>query len=169
MNLPVGRHVAFGLNHAQTGISVTQGTRKIAISDVTFYNWKKKYSGVGITEIRRLRQLEDEISNFNADCYRSHLGQANAVMQLKHHVVKIEYLPPELLPQNVDKKTTVVEVRCTDDVGRHFIVEMQVARQKSLKKRILFNAARVYGRQIAPAIIMICCSLFLRYALLTMS
>lgn len=74
----------------------------------------------------------------------------NAVMQLKHPVVEIEYLPPELLPQNVDKKTTVVDVRCTDDVGRHFIVEMQVARQKALKKRVFFNAARVYGRQIAP-------------------
>lgn len=34
----------------------------MGISDVTFYNWKKKYGGVGITEIRRLRQLEDENS-----------------------------------------------------------------------------------------------------------
>ena len=32
----------------------------MGISDVTFYNWKKKYCGVGIAEIRRLRQLEDE-------------------------------------------------------------------------------------------------------------
>jgi predicted transposase/invertase (TIGR01784 family) len=72
----------------------------------------------------------------------------NAVMQLEHPVVSIEYLPPELLPKSIDKKTTVGDVRCTDDVGRHFIVEMQVARQKSLKKRVLFNAARVYGRQI---------------------
>jgi predicted transposase/invertase (TIGR01784 family) len=58
----------------------------------------------------------------------------NAVMQLEHPVMNIEYLPPELLPERIDKKTTVVE--------------MQVARQKSLKKRVLFNAARVYGRQI---------------------
>lgn len=72
----------------------------------------------------------------------------NAVMQLEHPVVSIEYLPPELLPESIDKKTTIVDVRCTDDVGRLFIVEMQVARQKSLKKRVLFNAARVYGRQI---------------------
>jgi predicted transposase/invertase (TIGR01784 family) len=72
----------------------------------------------------------------------------NAVMQLEHPVVNMEYLPPELLPESIDKKTTVVDVRCTDDAGRHFIVEMQVARQKALKKRVLFNAARVYGRQI---------------------
>ena len=72
----------------------------------------------------------------------------NVVMQLEHLVVNIEYLPPELLPERIDKKTTVVDVRCTDSAGRHFIVEMQVARQKSLKKRVFFNAARVYGRQM---------------------
>ena len=30
------------------------------ISEATFYNWKKKYGGLGVTELRRLRQLEDE-------------------------------------------------------------------------------------------------------------
>lgn len=34
----------------------------MGISDVTFYNWRKKYDGVGITEIRGLRKLEDENS-----------------------------------------------------------------------------------------------------------
>ena len=72
----------------------------------------------------------------------------NAVMELPHPVINIEYIPPELLSENLDKKTTIVDVRCTDDHNRHFIVEMQVARQQSLKKRVLFNAARVYGRQI---------------------
>jgi predicted transposase/invertase (TIGR01784 family) len=76
----------------------------------------------------------------------------NAVMQLVHPVVNIEYLPPELLPESIDKKTTVVDVRCTDDEDRHFNVEMQVARQKSLKKRVLFNAVCVYGRQIPQGI-----------------
>jgi putative transposase len=32
----------------------------MGISKVTFYNWKKKYGGLGTTELRRLRQLEDE-------------------------------------------------------------------------------------------------------------
>jgi putative transposase len=32
------------------------------ISDATFYNWKKKYGGLGISELRRLRQLEEENS-----------------------------------------------------------------------------------------------------------
>ncbi|BEN64641.1 hypothetical protein SMKC072_24630 [Serratia marcescens] len=32
----------------------------MGISEATFYNWKKKFSGLGVTELRRLRQLEDE-------------------------------------------------------------------------------------------------------------
>ena len=32
----------------------------MGISEVTFYNWKKKFAGLGVTELRRLRQLEDE-------------------------------------------------------------------------------------------------------------
>ena len=49
----------------------------------------------------------------------------NAVMELPHPVVNIEYIPPELLSENIDRKTTIVDVRCTDDQNRHFIVEMQ--------------------------------------------
>jgi len=72
----------------------------------------------------------------------------NAVIPLEHPVVNIEYLPPELLPANIDDKTTIVDVRCTDVLNGHFIVEMQVAYQADLLKRILFNASRVYGRQL---------------------
>ena len=32
----------------------------MGISDATYYNWKKKYGGLGVSELRRLRQLEDE-------------------------------------------------------------------------------------------------------------
>ena len=32
----------------------------MGISDATFYNWKKKYGGLGVAELRRLRQLEEE-------------------------------------------------------------------------------------------------------------
>lgn len=56
------QQIAFALKQAETGTSVAEVTRKMGISDVTFYNWKKKYGGVGLTEIRRLRQLEDENS-----------------------------------------------------------------------------------------------------------
>ncbi len=54
------QQISFALKQAETGTSVAEVTRKMGISDVTFYNWKKKYDGVGISEIRRVRQLEDE-------------------------------------------------------------------------------------------------------------
>lgn len=34
--------------------------RKMGVSEMTFYAWKKKYGGMGIFELRRLRQLEEE-------------------------------------------------------------------------------------------------------------
>jgi putative transposase len=48
------------LHQAQTGTSVAEVCRKMGISDATFYNWKKKYGGLGVSELRRLRQLEEE-------------------------------------------------------------------------------------------------------------
>jgi len=34
--------------------------RKMDISEMTFYRWKNKYAGMGVSELRRLKQLEDE-------------------------------------------------------------------------------------------------------------
>jgi putative transposase len=42
--------------------SVDEVCRKMGISDATFYNWRKKYGGLGPSEVRRLRQLEEENS-----------------------------------------------------------------------------------------------------------
>ncbi len=52
--------IAFALKQAELGISVEEVCRKMGISDATFYVWRKKYSGVGPSELRRLRQLEEE-------------------------------------------------------------------------------------------------------------
>ena len=52
--------VAFALRQAETGISVQEVVRKMRISEQTFYRWKKKYGGLGISELRRLKQLEEE-------------------------------------------------------------------------------------------------------------
>jgi predicted transposase/invertase (TIGR01784 family) len=76
----------------------------------------------------------------------------NAIIGLEHPVVQIDYLPPELLPESNGEKTTIVDVRCIDDLNRHFIVEMQLVPQQDLQKRVFFNATRVYGRQIGKGI-----------------
>lgn len=54
------QQIAFALKQAETGTAVAEVCRKMGISEATFYNWKKKYGGLGVTELRRLRQLEDE-------------------------------------------------------------------------------------------------------------
>ena len=54
------QQIAFGLKQAESGISVEEVCRKMGISNATFYNWKKKYGGLGISELRRLKQLEEE-------------------------------------------------------------------------------------------------------------
>jgi len=40
-------------------VTVAEVCRKMGISEATFYNWKKKYGGLGVSELRRLRQLEE--------------------------------------------------------------------------------------------------------------
>lgn len=52
--------IAFALKQAEFGTPVDEVCRKMGVSDATFYNWRKKYSGLGPSELRRLRQLEEE-------------------------------------------------------------------------------------------------------------
>ncbi|KDL58214.1 hypothetical protein AD94_02806 [Klebsiella variicola] len=52
--------IAFALKQAETGTRVEEVCRKMGISEATFYNWKKKFGGMGVTDLRRLRQLEEE-------------------------------------------------------------------------------------------------------------
>ena len=52
--------IVFVLKQAQDGTPTAEVCRKAGISDVTFYNWRKKYAGLMLSEMRRLRQLEDE-------------------------------------------------------------------------------------------------------------
>jgi putative transposase len=52
--------IAFALKQAETGTRVAEVCRKMGISEATFYNWKKRYGGLGVSELRRLKQLEEE-------------------------------------------------------------------------------------------------------------
>jgi len=52
--------IAFALRQAETGTKVTEVCRKMGVAEATFYNWKKKYGGLGVSELRRLKQLEEE-------------------------------------------------------------------------------------------------------------
>ncbi len=54
--------IAFALKQAEVGTPVEEVCGKMGISDATFYNWRKKYGGLGPSELRRLKQLEEENS-----------------------------------------------------------------------------------------------------------
>ena len=52
--------IAFALRQAETGTAVAEVIRKMGISEQTFYRRKKLYAGMGVAELRRLKQLEEE-------------------------------------------------------------------------------------------------------------
>ena len=51
---------AFILKQGEEGVPVSEICRKAGISQATYFNWKKKYAGLLPSEMRRLKQLEDE-------------------------------------------------------------------------------------------------------------
>jgi putative transposase len=52
--------IAFVLKQAEDGSAVAEVCRKAGISEATFYSWRKKYAGLMPSEMKRLRQLEEE-------------------------------------------------------------------------------------------------------------
>ncbi|NNE41555.1 MAG: transposase [Marinicaulis sp.] len=52
--------IAFGLRQAEEGTPVLEVCRKAGIAEATFYNWRKKYGGLMPSEMKRLKQLEEE-------------------------------------------------------------------------------------------------------------
>jgi putative transposase len=52
--------IVFALRQAESGTPVVDVCRQIGISEATFYTWKKKYADLCVTELRKLKQLEDE-------------------------------------------------------------------------------------------------------------
>ena len=52
--------IVYALRLADGGTPVADVCRQIGISDATFYTWKKKYAELGVSELRKLKQLEDE-------------------------------------------------------------------------------------------------------------
>ena len=48
------------LNEVEAGAKVQDVTRKIGITETTFYRWKSKYGGLEVSDVKRLRALEDE-------------------------------------------------------------------------------------------------------------
>jgi putative transposase len=54
------QQIAFALRQAETGTKVKEIIRQLGITEQTFYRWKRKFGGLGPSELRKLRLLEDE-------------------------------------------------------------------------------------------------------------
>ncbi len=54
------QQVVAALRQVENGTAVAEVCRKLGVSEQTFYRWKRKYAGIGVAELRRLRQVEDE-------------------------------------------------------------------------------------------------------------
>ena len=52
--------IAFALKQAETGIPVKEVIRKLGITEQTFYRWKKKYAGMLPSDVKKLKQLDEE-------------------------------------------------------------------------------------------------------------
>jgi predicted transposase/invertase (TIGR01784 family) len=66
----------------------------------------------------------------------------------EQQIVELEYQTPEMIPEIPALKDSIVDVRCTDNTGRQFLVEMQMHWTESFKSRVLFNASKAYVRQL---------------------
>jgi len=77
----------------------------------------------------------------------------NALLPLAEDapITSIEYETPEMVPEKSSGKNSVVDVRCTDARGRHFIVEMQMSWSEEFKKRIIMNASQAVIKQVGTA------------------
>ena len=52
--------IIYALKQVESGCKANEVCRQLGVSEGTFYLWKKKYDGMGVTELGRLKQLEDE-------------------------------------------------------------------------------------------------------------
>jgi len=66
------------LKEAETGTKVTDLCRRYGVSDATFYRWKAKYAGLTVSELKRLKALEDE---------NRRLKQIVAIQPLDNHIL----------------------------------------------------------------------------------
>jgi putative transposase len=54
--------IAYVLRQAEAGTPVADVCRGVGVSEATFYVWKKKYAGLGVSELRRLKRLVADLT-----------------------------------------------------------------------------------------------------------
>lgn len=67
------------LKQAEVGVKVAELARRCGISEATFYNWKTRYGGLDVSQLRRLKELESE---------NARLKKMNSELSLTHHALQ---------------------------------------------------------------------------------
>lgn len=77
----------------------------------------------------------------------------NALLPLDEgkQIEHVEYLTPEMVPDNPGKKNSIVDVRCRETGGRHFIVEMQMNWNNEFEQRVILNSAKAVVKQLGSS------------------
>ena len=70
--------IVYAIRQAESGTPVGNLCRQLGVSDATFYAWKKTYAHLGVSELRRLRQVEED---------NSRLKRLVAGLSLDQHMV----------------------------------------------------------------------------------
>lgn len=52
--------IAYALRQVEAGMPAAQLCRKMGVSEQTFYLWKRRFAGMGVAELKKVKQLEDE-------------------------------------------------------------------------------------------------------------
>jgi putative transposase len=71
--------IIYALKQVEAGSPIKEVCRQMGVSVNTFYQWKNKYGGLGVSEVRRLKQLEDE---------NNRLKQLVANLTLDKHILQ---------------------------------------------------------------------------------
>src|SRR5436305_7430888 len=74
----------------------------------------------------------------------------NALLELagEHRLVDLKYLSPEQHVPVEELKLSLVDVKCFDDRGRHYVVEMHVLNVEGFEKRVVYNTSKAYVTQL---------------------
>jgi len=56
--------IVAAIKKQEAGVSVKEISRELGISEAAFYNWKAKYGGMEVTELKRVKELEAELAQF---------------------------------------------------------------------------------------------------------
>jgi predicted transposase/invertase (TIGR01784 family) len=74
----------------------------------------------------------------------------NALLELddEHRIVDLKYLSPEQHVPIDELKLSLVDVKCLDQSGRHYVVEMQVLNVEGFEKRVVYNTSKAYVTQL---------------------